>query len=101
MNMIASVRHSTSGGWPTFYRRTTPPWLPHPPRFSEGGHSGSDSHTGSGVVFDFGSLHFNFTLCRSLSRTGPASPKMYARALLQRHCSGVRTRPRFTGLPCM
>jgi hypothetical protein len=29
------------GAWPTLHRAVTRPWLPHPPRLSEGGHSDS------------------------------------------------------------
>ena len=44
------------------------------------------------------SLHFNSTLCRSSSRTGPASPKIFARTA---PLFGSPFRPRFTGLACV
>ena len=52
------------------------------------------SYAAGGRIFILSTSH-SFTL------TGPASPRAYARKLLQRHSSGDATNPRCTGLRCM
>src|SRR5258708_29376241 len=48
-----------------------------------------------------GGRTFSLRTSHSLTLTGPVSPRKWARKLLQTHCSGDATKPRFTGLRCM